>query len=174
MANSSITPQNLWERMLEQKHALRFDYGFTIPFFVGAYYKRGFLKEDDLQTSQCIQFILEIILKTASEENPIKIFDCSELENELILQYLSNEMEDLKEIQHLKNYHPNINHRIYWHKKESDIFDFNSLVSYLWSKESTRGGEKYAQLIVSHRFSCHKGAWTTFNENEINFICEQL
>lgn len=48
MANSSITPANLWEKMLEKKHLLKFDYGFTIPFMVGAYYERGFLKEEDL------------------------------------------------------------------------------------------------------------------------------
>lgn len=174
MANSPVTPQNLWKRMLEEKHSLKFDYGFTIPFIIGAYYRRGFLKKEELQSSQCIRTVLKTILKTASEENPVKIFDCSELENELILQYLSTKVENLEEIQHLKNYHPNISHLIYWHKKETDIFDLNSLVSYLWSKESTRGGEKYAQLIVSHRFSCHKGAWTSFNKDEIDFISKQL
>lgn len=160
--------------MLEKKHLLKFDYGFTIPFMVGAYYKRGFLTDENLQTSNCIRFVLETILKTVSEENPVKIFDCSELENELILQYLSTNVENLEEIQHLKNYHPNINHLLYWHKKESGIFDLNSLVSYLWNKESTRGGEKYAQLIATQRFSCHNGVWTPFNEDEINFISNQL
>ena len=174
MANSSITPQNLWVQMLEKKHLLKFDYGFTIPFIVGAYHKRGFLTDEDLQTSNCIRFVLETILKSASKENPVKIFDCPELENELILQYLSTNVKDLEEIQHLKTYHPNVNNLIYWHKKESDISNLDSLVSYLWNKPSTRGGVTYARLISNQYFSCHKGIWASFNVDEIKFIENQL
>lgn len=171
---SSVTPQNLWKQMLEKKHVLKFDYGFTIPFIVGAYYSRGFLKETDLQTSYCIRFVLENVLKTATEENPVKIFDCPDLNNEPIFQYLSTKVESSQHISDLKKEHPNIDHLIYWHKKESEISDFDSLVDYLWNKKSTRGGEKYAQLISEYRFSCHKGAWMTFNDDENNFITTEL
>ncbi len=174
MDNVRITPFNLWKQMLEKKHLLKFDYGFTIPFLVGAYYKRGFLKETDLQTSYCIRFVLENVLKTVSEENPVKIFDCPNLNNEPIFQYLSTEVEDLEAIEHLKNYHPNINHLIYWHKKESDIFNLDSLVNYLWNKPSTRGSVTYARLISSRYFSCHNGIWESFNDDEIKFIENQL
>ena len=180
MENNAITPQNLWERMLEKKHLLklehgrRLEYGFTIPFLIGAYYKRGFLKDEELQTSQCIRFVLENILKTATEENPVKIFDCSDLENEPVFQYLSTKINDLGTIQHLKSYHPNIESKIYWDKKEADIFDFESLVSFLWNKQSTRGGATYAQLISNQHFSCHRGIWTSFNDDEIKFITNQL
>ena len=156
--------------MLEKKHLLKFDYGFTIPFLIGAYSKRGFLKDEELQTSQCIRFVLENVLNTATEQNPVKIFDCPDLENEPVFQYLSTKVEDLEAIQHLKSYHPNIESKIYWNRKESNISDFESLVSFLWNKKSTRGGECYSRLINDMRFSCHYGCWNAFNDTETNFI----
>lgn len=174
MGTEAISPQNLWKRMLEEKHLLKFDYGFTIPFLIGAYYKRGFLKETDLQTSYCIRFVLENVLKTTVIENPVKIFDCPDLDNEPIFQYLSVKIESPQYISDLKKEHPNIDHLIYWHKKESDIFDLDSLVSYLWNKSSARGGITYAQLIASQYFSCHKGIWGSFNKAEAKFIDKQL
>ncbi len=165
-----ITPLNLWEQMLEKKHLLNFDYGFTIPFMVGAYYKRGFLNDDDLHTSYCIRYLLENILESASPQKPVKIFDCPELDNELVLQYLSTMIKDPIEVLGLEQIHPNINQMIYWHKKELNVFDLDSLVSFLWNKKSTRGNDKYAQVIERQCFSCHIGVWRPFDPEEDKFI----
>lgn len=170
MEDNVITPQNLWKRMLEEKHLLKFDYGFTIPFLIGAYYKRGFLKEEDLQTSACIRFLLEKVLESATSNNPIKLFECSELKNELVFQYLDANIKNYDDIQHLVTFHPNIEHIIYWHKKETSISDFNSLVNYLWTKKSTRNSDEYSQLIENHCFSCRGGVWCPFDKDENGFI----
>ena len=85
MANL-ITPQNLWSEMLKFKHLLGVKHGYTIPFLVGAYYKYGFIKENELLSSICIERLINNILESISPERPVKIFNCENLEHELVLQ----------------------------------------------------------------------------------------
>ena len=164
-----LTPQNLWSKMLSYKHLLKLEHGYTIPFIVGAYYTHGFITEKDLLSSTCIEYILNNIRESATEENPIKIFDCPDLSNEPVLQYLATGLTDY-EVQEQISWKSNIDKKIYWHHKETSVTDMNTLVKWLWSKTAARGGKSYGELISSKCFSCHYGRWEFYNDNEEMFI----
>lgn len=167
--NNHIIPENLWEQMLRKKHLLKFDYGFTIPFIIGAYHKQGFLTDEDLATSTCIRHVLMKVLETATEAEPIKIFDCPDLGNEPVLQYLSAGLT-AKEAEEQKSNLTNVERKIYWNLYHTEITDMNSLIDYLWNRKSKLSGEMYSQIISEHRFSCHKGQWKPFDNDENRFI----
>ena len=154
--------------MLKFKHLLGLKHGFTIPFLVGAYHKWGFIKKENLLSSDCIRYLLENILVSASTENPIKIFDCSDLYGEPILQYLATDLskEDTQEQQKIE---PNIDKKIYWHHRESCVRDLDTLIEWLW-KKTTVSGDIYGDLISTGRFSCEIKRWSSFNEKEEKFI----
>ena len=162
MNNICITPLNLWEQMLKKKHLLNYLNGFTIPFVVGAYYKRGFLKDDDLQTSQCIRFILTNIHAAARQgEEPI-IFKCGSREK-LVLQYITDGERTKADIETIKQFNHNIDRIIYL---DLDVFThpytLDTLTDKLWSY--------YHEPITKHAFSDEKGSWQLLNENELEFI----
>ena len=164
-----IKPPDLWRQMLQDKHLLKLDYGFTIPFLVGAYYTCGLLKNADLQTSYCIRFVLDSVLTSVSEENPIKIIDCPDVNQEFVFQYLTTGLTD-DDIADVKNTFDNIDCKIYWHYNENIPRNLDSFIDFLWTKPSKRSGERYAEIIASHRFSCYKGVWQEFNQKELDFI----
>ena len=168
MANL-ITPQNLWSEMLKFKHLLGVKHGYTIPFLVGAYYKYGFIKENELLSSICIERLINNILESISPERPVKIFNCEYLEHELVLQYLATDLNE-EEVQYLISWETNIDKKVYWHRMESDIVDYKSLIEWLWHKPTKRGEIPYGELISSKRFSCNFGCWRNFNEKEEKFI----
>ena len=163
--NNIITPESLWKIMLAKKSILGYNYGFTIPFVVGAYYKRGFLSEEDLMSSKCIGFVFTKILETVEEDNPVKLFDCSNVHSP-ILQYVSTRITT-EEAQYIIDTHPNLNKKIYWNSYFKNIHDFESLVNEFWNWGEN---EKYSQLIIEHRFSRQPGKWEQFNEDEEEFI----
>ena len=165
----SITPQNLWSEMLKFKHLLKLEHGYTIPFIVGAYYKYGFITERDLLSPYCIEYILNKILESSTDNNPVKIFDCPNLSNEPVLQYLATGLTAY-EAQEQMSWKSNIDNKIYWHYNETSVTDMNTLVKWLWSKPTARGGKSYGELISSKYFSCHYGNWGYYNENEEMFI----
>lgn len=165
---NSITPQNLWSEMLRFKHLLGLRHGFTIPFLVGAYYKWGFIKEADFLSSDCIKYLLDRVLESTNNENPIKIFDCPDLYNEPVLQYLATGLSD-KDIQDIKGWKSNKDQKIYWHKG-SEIEDIDTLIEWLWEKPAACGGIHYRELISSGRFSCDIKCWSPFNAKEEKFI----
>ncbi len=162
MGTEAITPQNLWKQMLEEKHLLKFDYGFTIPFLIGAYYKRGFLRDEDLQTSQCIQFVLTTIYETAQQGREVAIFKCGSHEK-LVLQYVIDGGRTQEDIELIKKYNQNINHIIYL---DLDVFrhayTLDTLVNELWNR--------YKESIMNHKFSYREGGWTAFDKDELKFI----
>ncbi len=162
MANSSITPQNLWVQMLEKKHLLGFSNGFTIPFIVGAYYRREFLKEEDLQTSSCIKFLLEKVISTIKKGKEVLIFKCGNREK-LVLQYISDGKRTEKDIESIKEHSYNIGHIIYL---DFDVFrqpySFETLVTELWNR--------YNEPIINHMFSYRRGDWQSFSRTEQKFI----
>lgn len=166
MANVCITPFNLWEQMLEKKHLLEFDYGFTIPFIVGAYYRRGFLKNSDLQTSQCIRVIFANILETAQQGQPLVIFKCGS-SKKLVLQYITDGKRMPKEIESIIKKHHNIDHVIYL---DFDVFQhpytLDTLIVELWNR--------YHEPITNHTFSYESRTWRTLNAKEQNFIDNEL
>ena len=166
MANVCITPFNLWEQMLEKKHLLEFDYGFTIPFIVGAYYRRGFLKDSDLQTSQCIRVIFANILETAQQGQPLVIFKCGS-SKKLVLQYITDGKRIPKEIESIIKKHHNIDHVIYL---DFDVFQhpytLDTLIAELWNR--------YHEPITNHTFSYESRTWRTLNAKEQNFIDNEL
>lgn len=168
MANL-ITPQNLWSEMLKHKKLLNIEHGFTIPFLVGAYHKLGFITDSELTSSDCIKYIINNILESASTDNPIKIFDCPNLSNELVLQYLKTDLTTKYALEQM-NWESNINKKIYWHPMETEVTDIKTLIEWLWTKPSTRGGKPYGELISSKRFSSKWGHWDYYNEKEVNFI----
>ena len=171
MQDNIITPQNLWAMMLKYKHLLGYQYGFTIPFLIGTYKKRGFLNDVDLTSSSCIKYVLEMVLRFSSTENPVKIFECDTLSNELVFQYLSTRVAPFY-VQHLKDYHPNIMGKIYWNKKNAEITNNNldSLVEFLWNKPAKRGDKTYGDLISNGEFSCEFGVWKDYSPHEKKFI----
>lgn len=164
-----ITPQNLWSEMLKFKHLLNLDYGFTIPFIVGAYYEHGFLNDKDLLSPLCIKYLLNNILESTTDRNPVKIFGCSELSNEPVLQYL-NTMLSESDTKDQMNWNSNIDNKIYWHHMETSITDLDSLINWLWTKPTARGGMTYRELISSKQFSCYKGGWNGYSNIENKFI----
>lgn len=166
---NSITPQNLWSEMLKYKHLLGLRHGYTIPFLVGAYYKYGFIQENELSSYNCIDYLINCILESTSPENPVKIFDCPNVNNELILQYLATDLNE-EEVQYLTSWKTNIDKKVYWHRMEIDVVDYKSLIEWLWHKPTTRGEIPYGKLISSKRFSCNFGCWSSFNEKEDKFI----
>lgn len=168
MANL-ITPQNLWSEMLKFKHLLGVKHGYTIPFLVGAYYKYGFIKENELLSSICIERLINNILESISPERPVKIFNCENLEHELVLQYLATGLNE-EEVKYLMSWESNIHNKIYWHYRETEITDFDSLIQWIWNKPTTRGNIPYSELISSKRFSCDIGSWDNFNEKEESFL----
>lgn len=160
MEDNAITPQNLWKQMLEKKHLLGFDHGFTIPFLIGAYYKRGFLKEEELQTSQCMRFVLTTIYETTQQA--VAIFKCGS-QKKLVLQYVIDGKRRQQQIESIKKDNPNINHIIYL---DFDVFHhaytLDTLIDELWNR--------YKESIMNHNFSYQEEGWTAFNKNELNFI----
>ena len=166
---NSITPQNLWSEMLKYKHLLGLKHGYTIPFLVGAYYKYGFIQDHELSSHDCITYLINCILESTSPECPVKIFDCPNVDNELVLQYLATDLND-EEVQYLISWETNIDKKVYWHRMESDIVDYKSLIEWLWHKPTKRGEIPYGELISSKRFSCNFGCWCSFNEEEEKFI----
>lgn len=155
--------------MLRYKHILKLEHGYTIPFIVGAYYKYGFITEKDLLSPTCIEYILNNILESTTKENPIKIFDCPNLDNEPVLQYLSTGLTDY-ETQEQMSWKSNIDNKIYWHYRETEITDFNSLTQWIWNKPTTRGNIPYSKLISSKCFNCDMGSWDKFSEKQESFL----
>lgn len=166
---NSITPQNLWSEMLKYKHLLGLKHGYTIPFLVGAYYKYGFIQDHELSSHDCITYLINCILESTSPECPVKIFDCPNVDNELVLQYLATDLND-EEVQYLISWESNIHNKIYWHYRETEITDFDSLIQWIWNKPTTRGNIPYSELISSKRFSCDMSSWDNFNEKEESFL----
>lgn len=165
---NSITPHNLWSEMLRFKHLLGLRHGFTIPFLVGAYYKLGFIKKEKLSSSDCIKELLDYVLESANLENPIKIFDCPDLYNEPILQYLAIGLSD-EDIKDQKSWKSNKEQKIYWHK-DREIENIDTLIEWLWEKPAACGDIHYSELISSERFSCYIKCWSPFNAKEEKFI----
>jgi len=151
--------------MLRCKHLLKLEHGYTIPFIVGAYYKHEFITDKDLLSPNCIEYIFNNILESVTVENPVKIWDCPNLRNELVLQYLATGLSSDEAMEQMAQ-EPNINNKIYWHHKETSVTDMDTLVKWLWSKPAARGGKLYGELISSKCFSCHYGKWETYNEDE--------
>ncbi len=166
MDSTEITPSNLWKQMLEKKHLLNFNNGFTIPFIVGAYYRRGFLKDNDLQTSQCIRFIFTNILETAQQGQLLVIFKC-EFREKLVLQYITDGGRTPNNIKSIKEQHYNIDHVIYL---DFDVFQhpytLDTLIAKLWNY--------YQKPITTHTFSYESRTWRTLNDKEQNFIDNEL
>ena len=166
MDNVRITPSNLWKQMLEKKHLVKFNNGFTIPFIVGTYYTRGFLKDSDLQTSQCIQFIFTNILETAQLGQHLVIFKCGSHEK-LVLQYITDGERTPNDIKRIKEKHHNIDHVIYL---DFDVFQhpytLDTLIAELWNR--------YHEPITNHAFSYENRTWRTLNDKEQNFINNEL
>ena len=162
MENNAITPHNLWKRMLEEKHLLGFDHGFTIPFLIGAYYKRGFLKDEELQTSQCMRFVLTTIYNTTQQGKEVVIFKCGSHEK-LVLQYVIDGKRTQQQIESIKKDNLNINHIIYL---DFDVFrhayTLETLVDELWNR--------YKKSIMNHNFSYRKDGWTALDPKESDFI----
>ena len=155
--------------MLKYKHLLGLKHGYTIPFLVGAYYKYGFIQDNELSSHDCITYLINCILESTSPECPVKIFDCPNVDNELVLQYLATGLND-EEVQYLISWESNIHNKIYWHYRETEITDFDSLIQWIWNKPTTRGNIPYSELISSKRFSCDMGSWDNFNEKEESFL----
>ena len=168
MANL-ITPQNLWSEMLKFKHLLGVKHGYTIPFLVGAYYKCGFIKENELLSTICIERLINNILKSTSPEYPVKIFNCENLEHELVLQYLATDLNE-EYVKDQMSWETNIDKKVYWHRMETEVTDYDSLINWLWNKPTTIRNIPYGELISSKRFSCYYGCWNSFNEKEEKFI----
>ena len=155
--------------MLKYKHLLGLKHGYTIPFLVGAYYKYGFIQDNELSSHDCITYLINCILESTSPECPVKIFDCPNVDNELVLQYSATDLND-EEVQYLISWESNIHNKIYWHYRETEITDFDSLIQWIWNKPTTRGNIPYSELISSKRFSCDMGSWDNFNEKEESFL----
>ena len=164
-----ITPQNLWSEMLKFKNLIGLKHGFTIPFIIGAYNKLGFIKDVDLMSPVCIRYLINNILESTTTEHPIRIFDCPHVNNELILQYLSTGL-NAEDAKYIMSWETNIDNKIYWHNKEIEVTDVDSLIQWIWNKPTTRGNIPYSVLISSKRFSCDMGSWDNFNEKEENFL----
>ncbi|HBV81884.1 hypothetical protein [uncultured Alistipes sp.] len=166
MDNVRITPFNLWKQMLDKKHLLGFNNGFTIPFIVGAYYRRGFLKDGDLQTSQCIRFVFTNILETVQRKQPLVIFKCGTKEK-LVLQYVTDGERTHEGIESIIKKHYNIDRVIYL---DFDVFQhpytLDTLIAELWNR--------YQEPITNHTFSYESRAWRTLNKREQNFIDNDL
>jgi|GEM_PF-6060882 len=154
----NITSENLWKRLLDNKETFGFRNGFTIPFIVGAYYRRGLLNEDDLQTSRCIRFVLTKILETCEIGKEVAIFSCG-LREKYVLQYINDRGQYIKKADNL-----NINHIIYLDLSLSNNFD--DLVNQLWNC--------YREHITRNEFSYEGLAWRCFNKEEENFIDNKL
>lgn len=155
--------------MLKYKHLIGLRHGFTIPFLVGAYYKLGFIKDETLLSSDCIRDIITYVLESATSENPVKILDCSDLYGEPVLQYLATGLSE-EHTQDQRRWDSNIDKKFYWHPKESEVRDLDTLIEWLWEKTAASGDIQYSELISSGRFSCSIKHWSPFNEKEEKFI----
>lgn len=164
-----ITPQNLWSEMLKFKHLLGLKHGFTIPFIVGAYHKWGFITEEELSSSDCLRYLLNRILESISSDNPVKLIECDNMDNELVLQYLATDLS-FEDVQDQKTSEPNIKDKLYWNRKETEVTNIDNLIEWLWTKPAVRGGKPYGELISLKCFSCNYGCWKHYNEMEEMFI----
>lgn len=166
---NSISPQNLWSEMLKYKHLLGLRHGYTIPFLVGAYYKYGFIQETELSSYDCINYLINYIYESTTPENPIRIFDCPNVNHEVILQFLTTDL-NAEEVKYLMSWESNIDNKIYWHYEETEVVDLDSLIQWMWNKSTTSRNISYSKLISSKRFSCDMGSWDNFNEKEESFL----
>lgn len=156
-----------WEKMQENKHCLGVENGFTIPFIMGAYMgnQREFYRNKEQISSFVQRTLRDIYRDIYYSKKTIKIIECPECDNELIIQYVEKPNDRL----YLEGHYSSISRLIYFDKKKH-IFDIDSLTTYLLNRRSTKDNIKYGHLIQEGCFSYHKGDWKPFNEEELDFI----
>lgn len=157
--SNQVTPELLWQQMLENKNQLGLGNGFTIPFLVGAYWKCGFISDEQLSGPECIQYLLSKILDSTVKD--LALFICDNTYEKLILQYLSDSDHAISII---KKKNPVIDRL---HLNQPYFNDVNSptmLVSTLW--------KTYGEVIANHRFSYDNDnrTWRSFSDKESQFI----
>lgn len=153
--SSQVTPELLWQQMLDNKNRLGLENGFTIPFLVGAYWKCGFISDEQLSGPECIHYLLTKILDSTVKD--LGLFICENTYEKLILQYLSDSDSAI-----IKMTNPVIG-RLSLNKTYFDsVNSLTMLVSTLW--------ETYGEFIANHRFSYDDRTWRSFSDKESQFI----
>ncbi len=149
-------PQNqnyLWKELLQPEILAKLNcvYGISIPFIVGAYYRKGLIKPEDMCSSHCIRIVFEDI--RSEKANNVIVEDC--------VKAYKEEIEDVEKIVIIKNGHANISDTVIYGLK---VFEFNEFIDLMWSKYHTQ--------IIQSVFSYDNDLrdWRIFTQNEEDTI----
>ena len=156
----------LWKRLLDEQaltklHLVR---GYSIPMFIGVYYSKGILNNDDLQDSRCIKKVFDKIVNSIGQSKLI-IEHCGDLDefqdfdeqigNNTIVLIIQRLQEDDK-LTGRRSYKD----KIFFPKQWSDYN--GDLILKLW--------EMYGDQIKQHNFS--RGTddyiWRPFQNNVLS------